>query len=94
MVVVSASMYLGSQEHGGAAHQLQFASTDLLLAQEAVDEVHGEVQGFPAEFELDVNFHKPVNQDLYASIAISPEQQTTANKPKMSHTRLPLSSWR
>ncbi len=44
-------------------YQLQVFASDLLLLQEAVNDVDGEEQGVWQQLELLVDLHQPVNQD-------------------------------
>ena len=53
----------GGHQHGGDAHQLQVLAADLFGLQEAVDEVHSQVESFGHEFEFEVDVNEPVHED-------------------------------
>jgi len=56
-------LVLGSDEHGGDAHELELLARDDLLGQVAVDQVDGQVEDVRGQLELVVNLDEPVNED-------------------------------
>eukprot|EP00964_Phaeocystis_antarctica_P081025 scaffold50644_cov69-Phaeocystis_antarctica.AAC.3 len=56
-------LVLGGYEHGGEADELQLVAHDLLLLEEAVDQVDRQVQHLRHQLELEVHLHQPVDQD-------------------------------
>eukprot|EP00964_Phaeocystis_antarctica_P158180 scaffold128693_cov68-Phaeocystis_antarctica.AAC.18 len=56
-------LVLGGHEDGGDADKLQLAAHDLLLLEEAVDQVDRQVQRLRHQLEMQVHLDQPVDQD-------------------------------
>ena len=57
-------MEFAGDEHAGDAQQLELVNGDSLLAQVAVDQIYCDVERFRKQFEFNLDYDEPVDQNF------------------------------